>query len=126
MEYYKVAAKWWADCFREVNPEIFNNGASNTDMAVLLTTILAMSSRASKESVDLFEDKLAIAIKEQVEGYGFMTLGVDYGPDYILATIAQEVGINPDGFPRKIIMWIEEDNVSVKIGYNEPKTIFVK
>ena len=126
MEYNKVAAKWWADKLRKVGPGNFDNGDSSTGgMAMLLATMLAMESQTSDEAIDLFEERLAETIKEQVEARGSMTLSVDYSPDYILGNLAQETGVSTSRFPWKTTMWIEKDNVSVSAGYAAPcKTIF--
>ncbi len=122
MEYNKVAAKWWADKFWKVGPGNFDNGDSSSigGMAMLLATMLAMDSHPSDEAIDLFEERLAKTIKEKVEERGSMTLSVDYGPDDILGSLAQETGVNTNGFPWKTTMWIEKEKVSVSAGYAAP------
>lgn len=129
MEYNKVAAKWWADKFRNVGPGNFNNGDSSSagGMAMIMATMLAMDSEPSAQAIDLFEQKLADTIKEHVESRGSMTLSVDYGPDYILGSLARETGVSTNGFPWKTTMWVEKDKVSVSAGYAAPtKIIFPK
>lgn len=94
---------------------------------MILATMLAMDSQPSDEAIDLFEKRLAETIKEQVETCGSMTLSVDYRPNYVLSYIAQETGVNTNGFPWKTTMWIEKDKISVIAGYVAPcKTIFPK
>ena len=127
MEYNKVAAKWWADRLRNVGPGNFNNGdeSSTGGMAMALATLLAMNSQPSEDAIDLFEAKLAETIKKHVEDRGSMTLSVDYGPDYILSSVAQETGVSSNGFPWKTTMWIYKDKVTVSAGYAAPsKVIF--
>jgi hypothetical protein len=127
MEYNKVAAKWWADKLRNVRPGNFDMGEKGDAgfFAMMLGSMLAMNTQSSGETIDLFEERLAEAIKEQVETRGSMTLSVDYGPDYILGSIAQETGVSTNGFPWKTTMWIEKNKVSVSAGYAAPsETIF--
>lgn len=127
MEYNKVAAKWWADKLRNVGLGNFDNGDSSSagGLAMLLAGMLAMDTQPSGESIDFFEEKLAETIKEQVESRGSMTLSVDYGPDYILGSIAQESGVSTNGFPWKTTMWVRADKVEVSAGYAAPsETIF--
>lgn len=125
MEYNKVAAKWWADKLREVGPGNFDNGDSSStgSMAMLLATMLAMDSQSSAEAINLFEERLANVIKEEVESYESMILSVDYHPDYILGCLAQETGVSCNGFPWKTTMWIEKNKVSVKAGYAAPREL---
>lgn len=127
MEYNKVAAKWWADKLRNVGPGNFDNGddSSAGGMLMVLASMLALQNQASDESVDLFEEELAETIKEQVESQGSMTLSVDYGPDYILGSIAEKTGVGTGGFPWKTTMWVRANKVEVSAGYAAPyETIF--
>ena len=122
MEYNKVAAKWWADKLRNVSLGNFDNGDSSSTgcMAMFLAALLAMDSQPSDVAIDLFEEKLAETIKEQVKVCGSMTLSVDYRPDDTLGSIAQQTGVSPNVFPWKTTMWIEMDKVSVSDGYAAP------
>lgn len=127
MEYNKVAAKWWADKLRNVGLGNFDNGDSSSagGLAMILAGMLAMDTQPSDESIDLFEKELAETIKEQVERRGSMTLSVDYGPDYILGSLAEKTGVSTNGFPWKTTMWVRENEVTVSAGYAAPaKTIF--
>lgn len=127
MEYYEVAAKWWADKLRNVGPGHFNNGddSSTGGIGMMLATMLASKTQASNEKIDLFEKKLAETIKEEVEDRDSMTLSVDYGPDRVLGRLAEECAVSTNGFPWKTTMWIDKENVSVSSGYRSPeKTIF--
>lgn len=127
MEYNKVAAKWWADKIRNVGPGNFDNGDSSSQggMAIMMASMLAMKTAPSSESIDLFEERLAETIKEKVENGGSITLSVDYHPDYILSSIANETGVSASGFPWKTTMWVKSNHVSVSTGFAAPaKTIF--
>lgn len=127
MEYNKVAAKWWADKLRNVDPGNFDNvdNSSVCNLVIILATISALDSEPSSKAIDLFEEKLADTIKEHVENHSSMTLSVDYGPDYILGSIAHETGVSTNVFPWKTTMWIQKDKVSISAGYAAPtKTIF--
>jgi len=122
MEYNKVAAKWWADKLRNVGLGNFDNGDKSEAgfFAMLMGSMLAMDTQPAVETIDKFEERLAETIKEQVETRGSMTLSVDYGPDYILGSLAQETGVSTNGFPWKTTMWIEANKVSVSAGYAAP------
>ncbi len=127
MEYNKVAAKWWADKLRNVGLGNFDNGDSSSagGLAMILAGMLAMDTKPSDESIDLFEKELAETIKEQVESRGSMTLSVDYGPDYILGSLAEKTGVSTNGFPWKTTMWVRSNEVTVSAGYAAPaETIF--
>ena len=127
MEYNKVAAKWWADKIRNVGLGNFNNGntGSSGGIAMAMASMIALKKQSSSEAIDLFEEKLAETIKESVEKCGPMTLSVDYDPDCVLSSHAEEAGVSLNAFPWKTMMWISEDKVSVSCGYGAPsKVIF--
>lgn len=127
MEYNNVAAKWWADKLRNLGPGSFDNGDNSpaSSFAMIFATMLATDLKPSSKAIDFFEEKLADVIKEIIETDGYLTLSVDYAPDYILSSIAQETGVSTDVFPWKTTMRIEKDKVSVSAGYAAPyKTLF--
>ena len=122
MDYNEKAAKWWAEKLRNVGPTSFDNGdtSEGSFYASMLATMLAMDTHPSDESVDKFEARLAEVIREKVEKTGYLTLSVDYHPDFILATVASETNVNESGFPWKTTMWVYPTEVSVRAGYGAP------
>lgn len=118
MEYNKVAAKWWADKLRNVKPGNFDNGGSgDVDFwAMMLGTMIAMNTQIPAKSIDKFEECLSETIKKEVDDCGYLTLSVDYGPDYILGKLAKETEISTNIFPWKTTMWIKKDKISVSSG----------
>ncbi len=122
MEYNKVAAKWWADKVKNVNPYNFVNGGKN-DMDFIVTivaTMSAMSTQPATENIDKFEERLAEIVKERVEAHGYVKLSVDHIPDQILGNLAHETGVSTNRFPWNTTMWIEPNKVSVSMGYAAP------
>ena len=95
MDYYTVAAKWWADKIRmnRIN--------------------------SKRKSINSFEHRLSVLIKEHVEEHGSMTLSTNHVPDLTLHNLAKETHINDKEFPCKATMHILIDGsiISVKDGY---------
>lgn len=121
MEYNEiaaVAAKWWADQLREIDPGNFDIGSNSRsgDVVMFLSTMLAYETRPSETAIDLFEERLADTIKKHLEDRPTMKLRVDYHPDLTLESVAQETGVDTDGFPLKTNMYIEDGKVTVKVG----------
>ena len=127
MEYYEIAAKWWANKIRNVCPGNFNNGdeSSTGGIMMMMAMMNAMNSKVTDESINSFEKRLAENIREYVEARGSLTISCDYGPDTLLNEIAKETAIPTNRFPFKTIMWINKGNVSVRAGYGaSEKVIF--
>lgn len=121
MEYYEVAAKWWTEQLRNVKPSHFNVGEGLPKDGDLLLMFAGMqhANRVGPEdegALEYFEKRLAMQIKERVEGHGRMCLGADYGPDKMLYDAAVEAGIKGMNFPLKTTMWISKKEVSVQKG----------
>lgn len=127
MEYNKVAAKWWAEKLRNLNPKNFDNGdKSGTGfLTMLLATKIASNVKPSAEKVEWFEEKLAEVIEEYIQENGSLKLSVDYQPDAVLSRAAIETGINLNVFPWKTTMWVERNSITVSDGYcAETRCIF--
>ena len=120
-KYNKVAAKWWADKLRYVEPDNFKSGGnSETDkLFMILATMFAIDSKTSEKDIDLFEKKLSKTIKENVKAHGSITLSVNYAPDKTLLKLAQKTGVSTKRFPLKATMLIKKRKVSVIIGNNK-------
>lgn len=124
MEYYEIAAKWWTDQLRDVKPSHFNVGddlPKDGDLFLLLAGMQHANrvGPESEEALEAFQKKLGEKIKERVERFSDITLGVDYGPDKLLYDIAVESGIKGVNFPLKTMMWISSKKVSVQKGYGK-------
>ena len=130
MEYYEIAAKWWTDQLRDVKPSHFNVGdglPKDGDLFLLLAGMQHANrvGPESEEALEACQKKLGEKIKERVERFSDMTLGVDYGPDKLMYDIAMETGIKGANFPLKTMMWISSKKVSVQKGYGkEIKQLF--
>lgn len=127
MEYYEVAAKWWAEKVVNAGPANFNNGDESQagGIAMILASIFAMENAPNKEAIEAFDKELAKVIKNKVEEKGSLMLDCDYAPDAILSSVATQTGVNPSGFPWKTTMDIRPDKVEVSFGYGTDwKTIY--
>lgn len=119
MEYYQVAAKWWADKLRELKVENFSVGEGGTIgyIAQLLGYMIAKESKPTEEVINEFERLLAQSIKEDVEKFNYgITLEVDYHPEGMLCYTAAKANLDVNCLPKKVIMEVSKDEVSVKVG----------
>lgn len=84
----RIAAKWWADHLRTGRAPL-NNGAGNAMVDMLAIMGQASTPPVATDDVQKFEDALARAIAGH-PGFrsGWLTVGVDYGPDRILSDAA--------------------------------------
>lgn len=129
MEYYEVAARWWADKLRYVGKESYNMGEKDKKLdssAMIQGTMQAIQTECPEENIDSFEKLLAKTIKEMMEKYYEVYLYTDYFPLYTLREIAQEAGIPEERFPWKTHMHItHKKKVRVRLGCNSKyKVIF--
>lgn len=118
MEYYEVAAKWWADRIRRIDRNSFNgNTTSNIKdkCGALVKTIVALEYQPSEKTIHMFETSLARQIKEYVEKQGQMILEVSTIPDYFLGKVAKEMGLNALVFPQMVTMRINPERILVTI-----------
>ncbi len=129
MEYYEVAAKWWADQLRDGNVRKKKSVIGDDSDADILFTLQGMAEalddNTPSENIDAFEELLANRIQKIVEEKGGIALVVYCGPDLILEEIAKETGCSADRFPGRAEMDIWKDLVRVKVGYGASEvTIF--
>jgi hypothetical protein len=118
-ETIKKAAKWWREKIQ--NADHHDNGASDNGnmMAMMLADLLACKNTASKEQLDVFEDKL-IEILSSIED-GEIDMRCDYGPDNILSKAAGYADISKYVFPYKTSTYIDrDDRFMVSDGYGKP------
>lgn len=129
----KAAARWWADCLRELPAH--DVGDENLNIHLLFASLSTGS--VPPEKADRFEAALvehlpaflrAHAWDEAVlkgepcwGGYGRI-LCTDYGPQGLLAEVAAAVGITGAmlRFPSKTVMWVNPGEVQVARGYRAP------
>lgn len=112
-----AAARWWADALRDPKQD-------NGDGMFNVLLSLVRSEPPSDEQLDVFTAHLARAIdRRMVDTPWMVIIGVDYGPDPILAAAADAAGIRRSGyaFPVKTCMWIKPGvGVTVSCGYRAP------
>lgn len=115
---YEVAANWWAT--RIKNFKRFDNGESdkNNFLASLLATQNALNSMPSEEQLITFEKALAKLIKDELKTKNEVIVKVDYDPNELLLNAAKEAGISKTVFPWKTIVWVKDNKVTVRDGYN--------
>jgi hypothetical protein len=111
------AVELWKDMLRRPK---FDNG--DPSRAGGLATIMAAMIPTNTDDARL--EAFGVSLKRKLEipsrnGYYESILGVDYGPDAILAGAAREAGLDCQ-FPWKTVMWIEDGHVSVRNGYGAP------
>jgi hypothetical protein len=123
-EQIEKAAQWWAD--RVCAPTF--DGLSNEErkkptnrgyqMAELMAAILTEPVEADQR------EKFIAALKEELQSELYnpwQGLGVDYGPDSVLARAAEKAGVSTHNFPWKTHMGFDEDGtVKAACGYGAP------
>lgn len=125
----RAAALWWAE---QVGAPVFDNlGATRSqygrqerdanEMAGLMASLIASDNPVSEEAGAAFADELERRITaEMPERSPFVSLGVDYGPDLILAEPAAAAGVALSRFPWKTHMHVRPDHVIAARGYGYP------
>ena len=94
----KVAAKWWADRIRNVEPS---------------------------KNIELFEEELAEVIMKETEKEDKVTISSDNSICRILSDVAKDCGVDFFCFPWKTLMRVSQDKVTVRCGYGaRPEVIF--
>ena len=122
----EVAAKWWAEHLDGTAKQ--DNGTDNLLMAELMM-LSALSNAVPKLVRDEFQRRLEENINEQLEdGALKVILRVDYYPDGILRTVAEDLEIDCSTggpWPIKTYMVVTKDKVDLSFGYGQPaKRIF--
>ena len=114
-----VAAKWWADRFRE-GPKFDNGDQSETGFMTMILANMVYQA-PTRESIEHFEAVLQRKIHDSLVEFGGLCLNVDYGPDLLLRAAANEAGFSSNAeFPWKTYMHIELGSVRVSYGYGAP------
>lgn len=121
-EMAQVAARWWR--------EKIDGGARHDNGDSRLEGILAgimadsLNEPTDGHALDLFEKILALRLLEEGEkGRKCFSIGSDYGPGGCLLDSALEAGITPHNFPWKTWMYILEDRIEVRDGYQAPNVV---
>lgn len=140
MEYYEVAAKWWADKLRDPPKETPEDMSSFTEEdyeAFFMKRYQQLELGDSPERIDKFQKNLSESIKKEVETKGETIIAVDYKQSYIFGEHSISAIIYPlclffqealekariswSNLPLKAIMWISPKEVVVTKGYESPR-----
>lgn len=140
MEYYEVAAKWWADKLRDPPKETPKDLSSFTDEdyeAFFMRRYQQIELGDSPERIDKFQEILSESIKKEAEAKGETIIAVDYKKSYIFGEYSISTLIYTSSFffrealekariswinlPLKAIMWISPKEVVVTRGYESPR-----
>jgi hypothetical protein len=121
----QIAAKWWADCFRN-GPKFDNGDKSKTGFMTM--ALAKMAYRApTPDAIDAFEKALARAIEVAMIRQETAGLHVDYGPNLILYEAAQVAQFPREiEFPWKTHMHVKAGSVKVSYGYGAPYEELIK
>lgn len=117
----RAAAEWWAErvgapTHRMVRAE---ERDFRSDFAELTMLTVAHRNPVPDGAGSAFADALEKVYDELlVKWDGRVSLGVDYGPDMVLAEVAQAHGIHPSRFPIKTNLWAYPDHVTASLGYH--------
>jgi len=120
-EQIEKAVEWWAD---RVCAPVFS-GLSATDRADPVNDAYQMAEMMATIAVKPVDDSkrqaFIDALKEELSSPDYnswMGLGVDYGPDLVLARAAEKAGISISNFPWKTHMsFLEDGKVKAAMGY---------
>lgn len=128
-----TAATWWADQLRR--PAVQDNG--DAAQSSMMADLAALHKPIAREQIMYFESVLHRLLADKFKSNWYpgdpqrgsyeRTVGVDYGPDEILADASERAGIAISlcRFPVKTMMWINPGEVKVAVGYGAPiKTIW--
>lgn len=117
-------AHWWADKAGIVtgNGDQSDRGGLTTALAVLAG---AQGQTLAPSKREAFIDALARRVTAELNRQAVrdsdyepsVTIGVDYGPDWMLAEAAQEAGVLAGAFPWKTMTWTYPTHVATSLGY---------
>jgi hypothetical protein len=121
----RAAAEWWAT---QVGAPVFRNTGEtdspedrrNGDLVGMMQTLLASRHPVTDEAGTKFADELERRIDSMLARIDWVSLSVDYGPDFELAEPAQAAGISLSRFPWKTHMSVTKDYVTAALGYQAP------
>jgi hypothetical protein len=121
------AAAWWRAQLTAPEETKFNNGDAATSRAARGLSALLPASVASPAQLEQFERLLREGLAAMLSGTRTkLCVGVDYGPDKVLAEAAAGAGLQNARFPWKTLMWLSVDPentyVEVSCGYGAPAT----
>lgn len=118
----EAVGQWWAEQvgaprFQNVRPE---ERSWESDFVSVTAHMLADKHPVTPEAGRGFAQALQRRVEEDLKRPGWTHLGVDYGPDPMLAEAAEEAGVSMSRFPWKTSMWVHRDYVTVSTGYGAP------
>jgi hypothetical protein len=119
----KAAAHWWGQVLRR--EFIVHDNGDGLQSAMMTSLQPPDAHDHDPAGVDRFENLLAEAIDEALEraAPGSVFVGVDYGPDPILADTYAAAGLGRASmftFPAKTNMTVRPDKVTAAEGYRAP------
>lgn len=117
-------ANWWAD--HAFGGTIGDTGDRSDGAAFTMALAVvagAQGVRAPADKRAAFVDDLARRVDEQLatrvdRPHFSVTIGVDYGPDPILADAARATGVAAGSFPWKTMTWTYPTHVVASLGYH--------
>jgi hypothetical protein len=119
----RAAAEWWAKqvgapVHRAVRAE---ERSFATDFLELSLMMSASNHPIPQDAAAGFTDALEKLYDELLVAWdGWVSMGVDYGPDPRLAEVAKAHGVHPSRFPIKTNMVVRPDHVTASLGYHGP------
>jgi len=111
----KIAAQWWRN---QLESPTFDNGDKSPTGGMAMAMAFVVHKPVTAEKLDAFERELVKIILDKQP----MCLDCDYGPDMLLATAADNAGLNArmGTFPWKTGMSAYNGEISVRVGYGAP------
>jgi ribosomal protein S27AE len=123
-----AAADWWAEqigapSFRAISGKEARRDREPMEMASMMQTLIADRHPVTAAQGSAFAEALAAVVTEQLGRCPWVSLGVDYGPDMILAAAAESSGVSRTRFPWKTHMSVTPDYVTAALGYRAPDAL---